>query len=44
LALVVDRAEYRRELAARAERRMREQFTREQAARAMERIYAEFLG
>ena len=44
LARVVDRAEYRRELAARAERRMREQFTREQAARAMGEIYAEFLG
>ena len=36
LGRVVDRAEYRRGLAARAERRMREQFTREHAARAME--------
>ena len=44
LARVVDGMEYRRGLAARAERRMREQFTREMAARTMGRIYSEFLG
>ena len=43
LARVLDDAEYRRGLAAAAERRMREHFTREQAARAMGQIYAEFL-
>ena len=44
LGRLVDGAEYRRGLAARAERRMREQFTRERAAQAMGEIYAEFLG
>ena len=44
LALLVDQPEYRRQLAERAERRMREHFTREQAARTMGGIYREFLG
>jgi glycosyltransferase involved in cell wall biosynthesis len=43
LAMLLDRPEYRRRLAARAERRMREHFTREQAAQAMGAIYEEFL-
>jgi glycosyltransferase involved in cell wall biosynthesis len=43
LALLLDQPEYRRRLAARAQRRMREHFTREQAARAMGGIYQEFL-
>jgi glycosyltransferase involved in cell wall biosynthesis len=43
LAILLDQPEYRRGLAARAERRMREHFTREQAARAMGAIYLEFL-
>jgi glycosyltransferase involved in cell wall biosynthesis len=43
LSRVVDGVEYRRGLAERAERRMREQFTREQAAGAMGEIYEEFL-
>jgi glycosyltransferase involved in cell wall biosynthesis len=44
LGRLVDGAEYRRGLAARAESRIRERFTREQAARVMGGIYAEFLG
>jgi len=44
LARVLDDVEYRRRLAAAAERRIREHFTREQAARTMGQIYAEFLG
>ncbi len=43
LAILLDQPEYRRGLAARAERRIREHFTREQAARAMGAIYLEFL-
>src|ERR1022692_170169 len=43
LALLLDEPEYRRELGAKAERRMEEHFTREQAARAMGEIYLEFL-
>jgi glycosyltransferase involved in cell wall biosynthesis len=43
LAILLDQSEYRRGLAARAERRVREHFTREQAARAMGAIYLEFL-
>ena len=43
LALLLDEPEYRRELAAKAERRMEEHFTRQQAARAMGEIYLEFL-
>lgn len=43
LALLLDGPEYRRRLAAKAERRIEEHFTREQAARAMGAIYGEFL-
>ena len=43
LARLLDDPEYRRGLAERAERRMREHFTREQASRAMGEIYREFL-
>jgi glycosyltransferase involved in cell wall biosynthesis len=43
LALLLDEPEYRRELGAKAERRMEEHFTRQQAARAMGEIYLEFL-
>ena len=43
LALLLDDPEYRRELGAKAERRMEEHFTRQQAARAMGEIYLEFL-
>jgi glycosyltransferase involved in cell wall biosynthesis len=44
LALLLDQPDYRRRLAAQAERRMREHFNRELAARAMGSIYQEFLG
>src|ERR1035437_9382241 len=43
LALLLDDPAYRRELGAKAERRMQEHFTREQSARAMREIYLEFL-
>jgi L-malate glycosyltransferase len=43
LALLLDQPEYRRRLAAQAERRMQQHFTRDQAARAMGAIYDEFL-
>ncbi len=43
LALLLDRPEHRRRLAASAQRRIERHFTREQAARAMGAIYEEFL-
>jgi L-malate glycosyltransferase len=43
LARLLDDPEYRRHLAARAERRMQTHFTREQAARRIGSIYEEFL-
>jgi glycosyltransferase involved in cell wall biosynthesis len=43
LALLLDQPDYRRRLAERAERRMREHFTRQQAARTMGGIYLELL-
>jgi glycosyltransferase involved in cell wall biosynthesis len=43
LALLLDQPDYRRRLADRAARRMREHFTRRQAARTMGGIYQEFL-
>jgi glycosyltransferase involved in cell wall biosynthesis len=43
LTLLLDQADYRRRLAAQAERRMREHFTSEDSARTMAGIYREFL-